>query len=304
MGKLKQQAEQRGNELLKTSDVKLDRQAGTYQLINKATGKAENLPLSGIDVGSGLFAKNRRVNRLIGKKLTRNTELNTVGQIPAENTTVNPQVKSEVKQPVAQVTASTNIPTPSLGVKFGEFPTENRFDFPSMRTSTLVPRRSTFGNGMHQQFGSGTYTPSVETSTTGPEAVAPPAPIEVNSYQDWLSNKRSTIDDDMFNSTENRSTTLLPKPAPANKKVTDYVASRFNSLPDYIKRTYANVEAYGKDPMFKNLTENSKEVKDYEQGVVEGQNRITQGFKDRADAAEREKKEKERLKAYFAGGNR
>jgi len=299
MRKLKQQAEQRSNEILKTSNVKLDRQAGTYQLINKATDKAENLPLSGIDVGSGLFAKNRRVNRLIGKNLTRNAEMNTVGQISPENTPVKPQEKVDTKPATTGSAESTTVAAPSIfGVKFGELPTTNRFEFSSMSRSTLLPRRSTFGNGMHMQFGSGTE------STTGPVAAAPPAPNEVFGYKDWLANQRSTIDDNM-NNEPITNTKLVPKAgSTTNPRVAAYVNSRFTALPDYIKRSYSGVEAYGKDPMFKNLTESSKEVTDYEQSLTDAAASKVQREKSIRDSSAREQQEKERLKAYFAGGAR
>jgi len=170
MGKLRQQAEQRASELLKTSDVKLNREAGTYQLINKATGKTENLPLSGIDVGSGLFAKNRRVNRLIGKSLTRDTEMNTVGEIPAQ---VHPSTPTP-KQPEAKSTTTGDTkPTVSSPVEpWNSTSVQNRFSLGS--PSTLVPRRLTFAPDEQFRMGFNSAPKTQETeeqsSSTGPVA--------------------------------------------------------------------------------------------------------------------------------------
>lgn len=71
MGKAKQEASARADELLKSYNVKLNPVAGTYRLTDKATGKETNVERSGVDVGTSIFAKGRRANRLIGKELVR-----------------------------------------------------------------------------------------------------------------------------------------------------------------------------------------------------------------------------------------
>lgn len=169
MGKLRQQAEQRASELLKTSDVKLNREAGTYQLINKASKQTENLPLSGIDVGSGMFAKNRRMNRLIGKSLTRDSEMSIVGEVPAQVQQSTPSTKqSEVKTTEGEVKPTVNKPVE----QWNSPAVQNRFSLGS--PSTLVPRRLTFTPGEQFRMGFGSTQAKQEETTpqsgTGPVA--------------------------------------------------------------------------------------------------------------------------------------
>lgn len=95
MSKVKQAAAARAEELLKSYSVKLNPDAGTYRLVNKTTGQEENVERSGVDVGTGLLAKGRRANRLIGKNLVQASTIPSQSvQQPAIQAQTKPSVNS------------------------------------------------------------------------------------------------------------------------------------------------------------------------------------------------------------------
>lgn len=93
MSRLKQQASERANELLKSYNVKINPDTGTYRLVNKSTGKEENVANSGVEVGTSIFAKGRRANKLIGRNLVQAS---------------GPVTNQQVVQPANQPQAPTN----------------------------------------------------------------------------------------------------------------------------------------------------------------------------------------------------
>lgn len=73
--KKKQFARERASELLQRSTMTLGPEGRTYQLHDKDTGELVTDPLVGVDVDAGLFSRNRRQNKLIGKELMRQRAL-------------------------------------------------------------------------------------------------------------------------------------------------------------------------------------------------------------------------------------
>lgn len=228
MGKLRQRAEQRATELLKTSDVKLDRDAGTYQLINKATKQAENLPLSGIDVGSGLFAKNRRVNRLIGKALTRNSETSTGEETP---TSVQPTAPTPPKSTEGTTTPTETATKPTIAqssMPWNSSEVKNRFSLGS--TSTLVPRRLTFTPGEQFGLGFGKHEDTTEVqSTTGPVAYSGMGSVDYKPKQPFTG--AGSLDYGKNSSTiiPTGTAKLVAKPTVNDADVSAYVDAMFPS---------------------------------------------------------------------------
>jgi len=115
MGKAKREASARADELLKSYNVKLNPLAGTYRLSDKATGKEVNVERSGVDVGTGILAKGRRMNRLIGKNLvqkgsyanvteptTTTTNNNNQGNTTTGNSTIG-SVPTTIKSPTIDI---------------------------------------------------------------------------------------------------------------------------------------------------------------------------------------------------------
>lgn len=69
MSKKKLIAKERAGKLLETNQLTYGPQGQTYQLHNKETGKLSTDPMQGVDVGSGLLSRGRRMNKLIGREL-------------------------------------------------------------------------------------------------------------------------------------------------------------------------------------------------------------------------------------------
>lgn len=282
MGKLRQQAEQRASELLKTSDVKLNRDAGTYQLINKATGKTENLPLSGIDVGSGLFAKNRRVNRLIGKSLTRDSEMSTVGETPAQVQPSAPTGKQpEVKAATGEQT--TTAPAGQSTQPWDATSVKNRFSLGS--PSTLIPRRLTFAPDEQFKLGFGAAQKQQETttqqSTTGPVANTP---SPYSTHDAYNRSKRSTIDDETNSQIVKPASALVAKNQPA---LDEFINANYKT------KGYLTPEAYKRR---ESISETSPDVVAWRAGLNSKQEQIA---KSKAQLAQEEQDRKDKLPAHL-----
>lgn len=75
MAKKKQFARERAAKLLEENKLSLGPEGRTYQLHDKETGELLKDTFTGVDVDAGLFSRNRRQNRLIGKELMRQRAL-------------------------------------------------------------------------------------------------------------------------------------------------------------------------------------------------------------------------------------
>lgn len=94
-------AKDRASDLLQSHNVQLGADGKTYQLIDRETGAVNKGPLIGLDINAGLFSKNRRQNKLIGRELMmqglyggRSTPTNT----PTQQPTPQPQTQQGTTQ--------------------------------------------------------------------------------------------------------------------------------------------------------------------------------------------------------------
>lgn len=175
MSKKKLIAKERAGKLLETNQLTYGPQGQTYQLHNKETGKLSTDPMQGVDVGSGLLSRGRRMNKLIGRELV----LQNSYQPQSGNKNPNGDAATNTTGSTAGA-AGTNTATSSTVV-----PLNGQLPFQPVDL-TYTPQQSTYRGvtfGMGQQANQPTQSnpndkvqaPVVPTNTGTPVTTNTPA---------------------------------------------------------------------------------------------------------------------------------
>jgi len=243
MSKAKREASARADELLKSYDVKLNPLLGTYRLADKTTGKEVNVERSGVDVGTGILAKGRRMNKLIGKNLVQKGVYSSNENRPIETAPKKAEVKTVPEVSTVSIDKGTpnNVPLMLRGLPNQQEPYSWSLPKPQP-LSTIV-------------------------NNTESNSISKPVPIQAEPFIGAGSLQYGKTNNFVGAGSLNYGTNpIIPGYHPSNSveskpsKLQMYHKFRYNMLSMPLKNHYKTPEEYGKSLPF---NEESEEVVNY-----------------------------------------